>query len=250
MKNNSKIIGRIPVSLDKRKLKVCGMKYLENIQQIGALLPDYLGFIFYEKSKRNFEGMIPELPKFIKKVGVFVDEYVDIVASLVKEYDLQVVQLHGNESVDYIENLKILCQSERIDESEQLEIIKVFSVGETFNFDELTPFEEVVDYFLFDTKGKERGGNGVTFNWQLLGKCSSTKPYFLSGGIGLEELDNLLLFLQSKESTHCIAIDVNSKFEIEAGLKSVDKISKFKRLLVEGLKADSIQSQLAVKKQK
>lgn len=217
------------------KLKVCGMKFLENIQQVGALLPDYLGFIFYDKSKRNFEGMIPELPTSIKKVGVFVDEYVDIVASLVKEYDLQAVQLHGNESVAYIEKLRTLCCLEESEGFQNTEIIKVFSVGETFNFDELKQFEEVADYFLFDTKGKERGGNGITFNWHLLEKYPSTKPYFLSGGIGLEQTEELSTFLQSKEATYCYGIDVNSQFEIEAGLKSVENIKKFKSLLVEGL---------------
>ena len=88
------------------KLKVCGMKYGENIKQIANLQPDYMGFIFYERSKRNFEGILPEIPKSIKKTGVFVNEYVEIVISLVEEYNLEAIQLHGDESEEYIINLK------------------------------------------------------------------------------------------------------------------------------------------------
>ncbi|GFD73992.1 phosphoribosylanthranilate isomerase [Tenacibaculum mesophilum] len=204
------------------KLKVCGMKFIENIQQVAELQPDYLGFIFYEKSSRNFEGIIPKLPKGIKKVGVFVNEYLEIVVSLVEEYQLDSVQLHGDEPVEYIQKLK--------GHLPKLEIIKVFGIKDKFNFEILKPYEEVIDYFLFDTKGKERGGNGVTFNWQVLRDYNSTKPYFLSGGIGLEEVGELQSFLKRKESQYCFAIDVNSKFETKPGVKSVEKIKKFKKL--------------------
>lgn len=202
------------------KLKVCGMKFIENIQQVAELQPDYLGFIFYEKSPRNFEGIIPELPKGIKKVGVFVNEYLEIVISLIEEYQLEVVQLHGDESVEYIQKLKKHLP--------KLEIIKVFGIKDKFNFEVLKPYEEVVDYFLFDTKGKDRGGNGVTFNWQVLQSYNSTKPFFLSGGIGLEEIDELQSFFKREASKYCYAIDVNSKFETKPGIKSVKKIKEFK----------------------
>lgn len=97
------------------KLKVCGMKYVENIQQVAALQPDYLGFIFYDKSKRNFEGIIPELSKEVKKVGVFVNEIPEIVVSYVEEYQLDAIQLHGDESVDYIKLIrKYLAESREI----------------------------------------------------------------------------------------------------------------------------------------
>ena len=196
------------------------MKYVENIQQVAELQPDYLGFIFYEKSSRNFEGIIPKLPKGIKKVGVFVNEYLEIVVSLVEEYQLDSVQLHGDEPVEYIQKLK--------EHLPKLEIIKVFGIKDKFNFEILKPYEEVIDYFLFDTKGKERGGNGVTFNWQILQNYNSTKPYFLSGGIGLEEIDELTTFFKTSASKYCYAIDVNSKFETKPGIKSVKKIEQFK----------------------
>ncbi|MCF2873455.1 MULTISPECIES: phosphoribosylanthranilate isomerase [unclassified Tenacibaculum] len=200
------------------KLKVCGMKYVENIQQVAGLQPDYLGFIFYDKSKRNFEGIIPQLPKGIKKTGVFVNEYLEIVISLVEEYKLEAVQLHGDESVTYIESLK--------EHLPKIELIKVFGIKDEFDFEILKPYEAVVDYFLFDTKGKERGGNGVTFDWSILKNYNSTKPFFLSGGIGLEEIKEVQNII--KTDLPIYALDVNSKFEKEAGLKSVKKIKKFK----------------------
>ncbi len=225
------------------KLKVCGMKHTENILEVAALQPDYLGFIFYEKSQRNFEGIIPELPSSIKKVGVFVNEMIEIVVSLIEEYKLNVIQLHGDESLDYIKELKHQIAESRkqfLEDNKSLkkkrkvaknkiEIIKVFSIESTFNFEVLQPYETVVDYFLFDTKGTKRGGNGVTFDWNVLANYPSNKPYFLSGGIGLEEIDELKSFFKKQKTNNCFAIDVNSKFEIKPGVKSVEKIKKFKK---------------------
>jgi phosphoribosylanthranilate isomerase len=203
------------------KLKVCGMKYLENIQEVAALQPDYLGFIFYDKSKRNFNGIIPVLPESIKKTGVFVNATIIFVIDKIQEHELQAIQLHGDETVEYIRELK--CQFESIRE---LEIIKVFGIKESFNFDVLKPYEEVVDYFLFDTKGKERGGNGVAFDWEVLSDYPFLKPFFLSGGIGLEQLKEVHEI--RKTDLPIYALDVNSKFELEPGLKSVENIQRFK----------------------
>ncbi|WP_348709787.1 phosphoribosylanthranilate isomerase [Tenacibaculum sp. 190524A05c] len=202
------------------KLKVCGMKYVDNIRQVAELKPDYLGFIFYERSKRNFEGIIPEIPKGIKKTGVFVNEYLEILVSLAEEYKLEAIQLHGDESVAYIQEIKKHLP--------KVEIIKVFGIKDTFDFSILEAYESVVDYFLFDTKGKERGGNGVVFDWTVLKNYPSTKPFFLSGGIGLQEVPDVLAFLRRQESQYCVALDINSKFETEPGLKSIKKLKKFK----------------------
>lgn len=195
------------------------MKYPENILEVGSLLPDYMGFIFWEKSARYFDGAIPELIKTIKKTGVFVNETVENIVAKVNKYDLQAVQLHGKESVEFCASLK-----EKIDS--KIEIIKVFSVGEDFDFEQLKPFEPVCDYFLFDTKGKLPGGNGTTFDWKILENYKSEKPFFLSGGIGIEEIPaikNLKLPIY--------AIDVNSKFEIEPGLKNKSLLRKFQKTL-------------------
>ncbi len=216
------------------KLKVCGMKYIENIQKVAVLQPDYLGFIFYEKSKRNFEGIIPDLPKEIKKAGVFVNEIPEIVVSLVEEYGLNMVQLHGDESPEYLQKLTAIFK-ESIAEKHQKakynmpELVKVFGIKDAFNFDVLKPYLETVDYFLFDTKGKERGGNGVTFNWQVLESYPFNKPFFLSGGIGLNEVSEIKKLQATGLPIY--ALDVNSKFEESPGLKSVKDIKKFKETL-------------------
>jgi len=188
------------------------MKYPDNILEVGSLLPDYMGFIFWEKSARYFDGLIPNLPQSIKKVGVFVDETIENVIEKVQKHDLQAVQLHGKESVEFCLNLKTQLAA-------NIEIIKVFSVADDFDFSLLAPFEDVCDYFLFDTKGKLPGGNGTTFDWKVLENYPSTKPFFLSGGIGLEEMAAVNEIIKTHLPVY--AIDVNSKFEIEPGLKNV-----------------------------
>jgi phosphoribosylanthranilate isomerase len=206
------------------KLKVCGMKYQDNIEKVAALQPDYLGFIFYEKTPRHFSSKMPELPKHIKKVGVFVNEDLNTVIDTVNKFDLQAVQLHGEEAPYYC---SILRNTKLINSSTPLEIIKVFPVKEGFNFEVLEPYEAVCDYFLFDTKGKQPGGNGYTFDWSLLNAYPSTKPFFLSGGIGLDQVEALKTFQDSKASTYCYAFDVNSKFETEPGLKNSSILREF-----------------------
>ncbi|MBJ6368097.1 phosphoribosylanthranilate isomerase [Snuella sedimenti] len=208
------------------KLKVCGMKYQDNIDQVAALRPDYLGFIFYEKSTRYFNADSPQVPNTIKKTGVFVDADLDVVTNNVKTHQLQAIQLHGKESPEYCEQL---YRSKFDSTSHPIEIIKVFSIKDDFNFEVLKPYEAVCDYFLFDTKGKLPGGNGYTFDWNVLNNYPSTKPFFLSGGIGLEEIEKLQSFMTSKASKYCYAIDVNSKFEIEPGLKNIELLKQFKK---------------------
>lgn len=192
------------------RIKICGMKYTKNIIEIGSLLPDYMGFIFWKKSGRYFDDLIPNLPKSVKKVGVFVDETIDIILAKAEKYNLQAIQLHGKEQADFCEILKNKISNE-------IKIIKVFSISDGFDFDLLKPFETVCDYFLFDTKGKLPGGNGRTFDWKVLEKYPSNKPFFLSGGIGPEELNSIKEILKTQLPIH--ALDLNSKFETEPGLK-------------------------------
>ena len=203
------------------KLKVCGMN--KNTQAVAALQPDYLGFIFWKPSKRYFEGNMPEIPHGIKKVGVFVDESLDKVISAVREFNLLLVQLHGQESAAYCDALK--------EKLPTVEIIKVFSIKDSFDFSALRHFDDVCDYYLFDTKGKLPGGNGFTFDWKVLKNYPSTKPYFLSGGIGLENVDDVLAFLNTEASKYCHAIDINSKFELAPGLKNIEALKQFKNKL-------------------
>ena len=192
------------------------MKY--NTTEVAKLQPDYLGFIFYGKSPRHFDGEIPELPEPIKKVGVFVDEKVEVIVNHIEKNQLDAIQLHGHESPEVCRLLK----------ATKKEIIKVFSIKDEFDFSVLKPYEDFVDYFLFDTKGKLPGGNGYTFNWNILKDYPSTKPYFLSGGIGLDEIENINRFKRNPASKYCYAIDVNSKFEISPGVKNINELERFK----------------------
>lgn len=196
------------------------MKYSDNVLEVAALQPDYMGFIFYKGSKRNVDTHIPELPSSIKKTGVFVNASIAELVKKTLEFDLQAIQLHGDESVAYIRSIK------EIAELNHIEIIKVFSVQDPFDFNILKPFLAAVDYFLFDTKGKERGGNGQKFDWSLLKQYPYDKPFFLSGGISPSDSEAL----QSIEAAGLpiYAVDINSQFETAPGVKDIDKIKAFK----------------------
>ncbi len=215
----------------KLLLKICGMKH--NMAEVGKLQPDYLGFIFYIKSPRFFDGEIPSLPLGIKKVGIFVNATLEEILWKVEKYKLDVIQLHGEESTDFCIRLKGGLSrrfgSAQPDKNDTFEIWKVFSIRDKFNFEILKPFENVVDKFLFDTKGAEKGGTGKTFDWEILKNYPSKKSFILSGGIGLEEVDVLQELLNTDLPIH--AIDVNSKFESEPGIKDVSKLKSFIEIL-------------------
>ncbi|WP_072881396.1 phosphoribosylanthranilate isomerase [Salegentibacter echinorum] len=206
------------------KLKICGMKEADNILEVAELQPDYMGFIFYDKTPRNFDAEMPQIPSAVKKTGVFVNAKIDDILKKIRKYDLKALQLHGNESPEFCGELNILLREVKI------ELIKVFSIGEDFDFKDIKAYEAVVDYFLFDTKGKNKGGNGTVFNWEILKEYPSEKPFFLSGGIGLEQLSavkELQEHFRAKGKEDVLyAIDVNSKFEDKPGLKNVGKLKK------------------------
>ena len=207
------------------KLKICGMKLPENVQAVAALKPDYLGFIFYRGSKRFIDGLTPSfvrnLPSGIKRTGVFVNEELNKVAELAALYGLNAVQLHGEEPVKYCIALKGLLADHGV------QLIKAFGVDEHFDFNQLKSYENVVDYFLFDTQTPDHGGSGKTFNWKLLDKYTLDKPYFLSGGIGLDSIEQI----KNIKDTRLYAIDINSRFELAPGLKDIDKLKEFKTSL-------------------
>jgi len=204
--------------MNELKIKVCGMRDPENISGVVTASPDYLGFIFYPKSKRfvGFEPS-PEVldinPGTTKKVGVFVDETPAKVLKTVQNWDLDVVQLHGNETPEY-------CQQIR---DSGITVFKAFSVDEQFDFGSLNAYSGVCDYFLFDTKGQLPGGTGQKFNWQLLENYKGDVPFFLSGGIGPDDLDAVLNFSHPQ----LYGIDINSGFEISPALKDVEKVKNF-----------------------
>lgn len=200
------------------KLKICGMKYAENIKEIASLCPDYIGFIFHRKSPR-FIGklIIPEIPKKIKKVGVFVNSKIEFIRNSVSNHSLEAVQLHGHESVEICKKLKDL----------PVVVIKAFQIDNNFNFNMLTDYETCVDFFLFDCKGPLPGGNGTSFDWDVLDQYNLSIPYFLSGGIGNEDLEIIKSFKNSKAAKRCFGLDINSKFELWAGKKNYLTIKKF-----------------------
>ena len=208
------------------KLKVCGMKY--NTVEVAGLQPEYLGFIFWEPSARYFNQTMPDVSKDVKIVGVFVDAPLEQLILQLYEHDLELIQLHGEEDPEYLKRLKTLLNSMG---RETLEIIKAFSIHEDFNFEILESYEQVCDYFLFDTKGELPGGTGRGFDWKLLKKNKSPKPFFLSGGIGPGDVDMLKEFFNSPEAINCHALDVNSRFEVEPGRKNMDELKIFKNNL-------------------
>jgi phosphoribosylanthranilate isomerase len=206
------------------KLKICGMKVPANILEAAALQPDYLGFIFYKASKRYAAGLSPDLlrqlPVDIRKTAVFVDEEISVIGRLAREFDFAAVQLHGNESPEF-------CTELRMALPDGIELIKAFGVNEHFDFEGLKAYEKAVDYFLFDTQTPQHGGSGKVFNWDLLKQYHLDKPYFLSGGIGLEHAE----VIAAIKDERLYAIDVNSRFELEPGLKNIDKLKDFKNKL-------------------
>ncbi len=199
-------------------LKVCGNR--DNITEVASLNPDYMGFIFYEPSPRyvgvGFK-MPSDLPKSIKKVGVFVNEEVEFIKKIVSDLKLNFVQLHGSEAVEDCQTIKKFGVG----------VIKVFSVDATFDFNTTVPYEEVVDYFLFDTKGKFYGGNAIPFDWNLLANYHQRVPFFLGGGLTLENISGIKNL--SKMNLH--AIDVNSGVEDEPGNKNIARVETVIKIL-------------------
>ncbi len=200
------------------KIKVCGMLERGNIEQLVRLNPDYIGFIFYKPSKRYIGEEIPKeilhaIPDSIQKVGVFVDEPFASVAEKYYFNRLDLIQLHGSETADYCNNLKRMG----------IPVIKAFKISDMFDFENLKSYELSCDYFLFDTEGKTPGGTGIKFNWELINQYTGSKSFFLSGGISIN--DSQLV----KNISHpaLFAVDVNSGFETEPGIKDIVKLSSF-----------------------
>ena len=191
------------------------MRDANNIMQVADVHPDFMGFIFYPPSPR-FVGVdfdIPnEFPKDIKRVGVFVNETSSRVAELARKNQLDFLQLHGDESVEYCLELK----------NAGFGVIKVFRVDVDFDFNQTDIYSEVVNYFLFDTKGKYYGGNALKFDWALLKKYDQKIPFFLSGGIDINDVNTIL----ELEGMNLVAIDINSGVEQSPGLKDIIKLSE------------------------
>jgi phosphoribosylanthranilate isomerase len=198
------------------QIKVCGMRDPLNLEQVCGLLPEYVGFIFYPRSKR-FVGIHPDPMLFripgpaIKKVGVFVDEELEQVRNTIGLYGLEAVQLHGSESADYCRQLS----------GEPVEVIKVLDPHGSDP--ELEGYLEVVDYFLFDSAGAGFGGTGQQFDWKLLGNLRHSAPFLLSGGIGPGDAGHI----RSLDLQGLMGVDVNSRFELSPAIKNIELLREF-----------------------
>ena len=198
------------------KLKVCGMKFRENIEAVSALEPDYMGFIFYADSNRNFEEMPIEISPKTKKVGVFVNATFDEIEDKIKTHRLNVIQLHGDESDDFCSKIKQIRP--------EVEVWKAFHVDGNFDFSLLRNYQNA-DAILLDTKGKNYGGNGKKFDWNLLNGLNSEKDIILSGGISPDDWHEIQILL--KEIPQIKIIDINSGFELSPGMKDVRMVKDF-----------------------
>jgi phosphoribosylanthranilate isomerase len=213
------------------KIKVCGLKYPENIKAVTALQPDYVGFIFYGKTPRYMGGLpadvVQTIPAAIQKTGVFVNESAENINRLIAEYGFNAVQLHGDESPEFCAAFK-----------GRVTVIKAFGLNEDFDFEQLKDYANNVDLFLFDTKTKKYGGSGETFDWSILDQYKLEVPFFLSGGVGLENMEEV------KAITHpqFYGVDLNSKVEIEPGLKNIEKLEKVFEIIKKQNITDGIRS--------
>ncbi|MDR7130392.1 phosphoribosylanthranilate isomerase [Algoriphagus sp. 4150] len=203
------------------KIKVCGMREPANINElIREVKPDWMGLIFYSKSSRYvsedfaLEIQVAEVPK----VGVFVNESIEFVLSKIDEFKLSVVQLHGNESPEYVRKLKLETDKK---------IWKVILVGERIEWEALRDYEDLVEYFLFDTATASHGGSGKKFNWETLETYPFQKGFLLSGGLDVESTDEVLSL--AERMPQLIGLDLNSKFEDTPGLKNIERLKSFKK---------------------
>ncbi|MFD2865983.1 phosphoribosylanthranilate isomerase [Mucilaginibacter antarcticus] len=197
------------------KIKVCGLKYSDNIKAVTDLNPDYVGFIYYAKSPRFVNDIdadfLGELPTSIYKTAVFVNEGEQEISRLIEQHGFDAIQLHGNESPEFAQEFK-----------GRVEVLKAFGLNEDFDFEQLNPYTNKVDYFLFDTKTDEHGGSGRTFDWGILNNYQLDVPFFLSGGLSLDNLNQIA----NIKHPQFYGVDLNSKFETAPGLKDIDKLKQ------------------------
>ncbi len=201
-------------------IKVCGITQFKQLQQLDALNIDFAGMIFYEKSPRYVVGKLQPEETIntdfdVKKTGVFVNPSLIDALDAIDNYGLDVVQLHGNESPELCDDL-----------STEVEVIKAFSLKGDENIDELiAEYDAVCDYYLFDCAGDAAGGNGKKFDWKIIAKAKIEKPFFISGGIDLDDIDAIRNF----KHPDFFGVDINSRFEKEPGIKDMGKVLQFKQ---------------------
>ena len=194
------------------------MKHPDNIDNLDKLPIDFVGMIFYEKSPRHIDNLNPEEIKTKGKelVGVFVNAPETEIMQMVNKYNLDIVQLHGNESPEFCKKL-----------NETIPVIKAFSIADASDFEQTKDYEGLWGYFLFDTKTPQYGGSGQKFDWQILEEYKGNTPFLLSGGISVDDAEAI------KKITHLrfVGIDLNSRFETKPGLKDINLLQQFIKTL-------------------
>jgi phosphoribosylanthranilate isomerase len=198
------------------QIKVCGITNNRNLQEIARLGPDFMGFIFHGPSPRDVTSTIDQLhlnliPSSVKKVAVTVDEPLEYVLEILKKYRFGAIQLHGNEEPEYCRRLMA-----------SYTVIKAFAMADSLP-QRLQEYEGSCDYFLFDAKGRHAGGNGIKFNHEILGDYRLSTPWILSGGIG----DSDLPLLTGYRFKGMAGVDLNSRFELSPGYKSITSLREF-----------------------
>ncbi len=210
------------------KVKVCGLRDIDNINALKQLPIELMGFIFYPSSKR-YIGAGAALKTTLKdenwnsttrKVGVFVDVEIDEILHHVHDYNLDFVQLHGNESPEYCAELNHIWS---ISSMRQAKLIKAFAIQTAEDFEQVEHYQSQCQLFIFDTKGENPGGNGVSFDWNLLENYKGIIPFLLSGGISIEDAEKI----RQLKAPQLAGVDINSRFEIEPAMKDVEKVKQF-----------------------
>lgn len=187
------------------------IKDIDNIDKV-----NWMGFIFFDKSKRNVESLPSYMPVKSKRVGVFVNADKGDILSKAREYGFNIIQLHGNEDADY-------CQSLRQMLDKDIQIIKMIQVSDSSDIHNVSIYEDSVDYFLFETKCQSYGGSGTQFDWNILEEYEGTKPFLITGGISPDDVDKVKAFHHPMFA----GIDLNSKFETAPAFKDVEAIKAF-----------------------
>lgn len=213
------------------KIKVCGMRDAENINKVHAIGADMIGLIFYPKSARYVQmitthaGIIPDkgsitLSDDIQKVGVFVNDTVQNIVTRVVNFKLNYIQLHGDETPTFINNLKNTLIP---DINKNIKIIKAINVSSKEDIAQYHQYKDCIDYLLFDTKTQSKGGSGEQFDWDILKFYDGDIPFFLSGGIGPDDVQRIKSFCHPR----LYGIDLNSKFESAPAVKNIQLLKDF-----------------------
>lgn len=201
-------------------IKVCGMRDADNIRAVEALGIDLMGFIFYDKSKRNVSVTPAYLPASCQRVGVFVNATPDVILSRVSEFGLTYVQLHGDESLSFVRQLR---QRLAADIPHNVRIVRSVAVASGREAQNARMWDGFADVLLFETPSTGYGGSGVSFNWNLLSSYQGQTPFLIAGGIGMDCIDQLRQFSHQR----WLGIDLNSRFEIEPAVKDIAKLQQF-----------------------